>query len=347
MMREENPIMIDPRLEEMLKVIQRTPERDPAAEAQGLNRFCSEIDDMADPLAGENFLFKTSVYRFLKQPKENFNLWIRKPIISGVFAILLILIFLFGGTGITAFAAQSSLPGDILYSFKTRVEVTQANLESDPGARAQLYMFYASRRLDEIAALIEEGRFEDITQASDEFDRYIQKALNSLDALSQVDPQRAIALNADVSQMISRFAHILLGMLSQVPEPVKANIQKAIDSTQIGITNQNVNDGSINGDFRNDVNNNVDNVNNDDEIGSEADDRDEHEDDNLSVDNGDDVEDDDCREEGGDCNDEDDNGNYDDDNGTDDDDNGNDDGDGSDNGDDGNDDDDEDKKVED
>jgi len=124
-----------------------------------------------------------------------------------------------------------------------------------------------------------------------------------LDALSQVDPQRAIALNAEISHMVSKFTQVLLGMLSQVPEPVKAKIQIAIDSTQIGSSNQNVNGENINGGTGNDAKFDRDNVNNDDE--NYYDDDNEHDDvDDVDDDDGNGHEDDDDGNEDDDFNDE-------------------------------------------
>src|SRR5829696_631355 len=90
----------------------------------------------------------------------------RKPLrLTTAIFILVLAALLFGGAGITAATAQSAIPGDALYGVKTSIEQTRLSLAQDAGDRAQMKMGFAQRRLEEIAALIEEGRYRDIGDA--------------------------------------------------------------------------------------------------------------------------------------------------------------------------------------
>jgi len=71
--------------------------------------------------------------------------------------ILILLAVAFGGTTATAFAAQGSLPSEALYPIKTFVEDVRLALTSDPEAEADLLLQFSDERMEEIAALIEQG----------------------------------------------------------------------------------------------------------------------------------------------------------------------------------------------
>jgi len=71
--------------------------------------------------------------------------------------ILILLAVAFGGTTATAFAAQDSLPSEALYPVKTLMEDVRLALTSDPEAEVDLLLQFSDERMEEIAALIEQG----------------------------------------------------------------------------------------------------------------------------------------------------------------------------------------------
>ena len=71
--------------------------------------------------------------------------------------ILIVLAIAFGGTTATAFAAQESLPSEALYPIKTFVEDVRLALTSDPEAEVDLLLQFSDERMEEIAALMEQG----------------------------------------------------------------------------------------------------------------------------------------------------------------------------------------------
>ncbi len=71
--------------------------------------------------------------------------------------ILILLAVAFGGTTATAFAAQESLPSEALYPIKTLMEDVRLALTSDPEAEVNLRLQLSDERMEEIAALIEQG----------------------------------------------------------------------------------------------------------------------------------------------------------------------------------------------
>jgi hypothetical protein len=140
---------------------------------------------------------------------------------------------LFGGAGITAVTARSAIPGDALYAVKTTLEQTRLSLAQDAGDRAQLKMGFAQRRLDEIAALIEEGRYRDISEAVLDFEADIHSAIVELETVSRADPARAARIALEITEALTRYAKTLSIMAASVPENVRPEVARALDTTQI------------------------------------------------------------------------------------------------------------------
>jgi uncharacterized membrane protein YgcG len=147
--------------------------------------------------------------------------------------ILVIAALLFGGASITGAAAQSAIPGDALYPVKTTIEQTRLSLAQDAGDRAQMKMAFAQQRLDEIAALIKEGRYHEIREAVLAFESAIHGAILELETISQIDPTRGTRIALEITAALTRYAQTLSMMAANAPESVKAEVTRALDTTQI------------------------------------------------------------------------------------------------------------------
>ena len=225
---------IDPRLEEMLGLLRQTPQRDPEAFRRGRANFVAEVDTLFQPEARRrpSALFgwlPLGIYRI----KETLTMTTltQRTAWNTLAAALVIFIFLFGGASMTAYAAQSALPGDALYPVKTGLEQTQANLAGSAAQQAEMYLRFAGLRLDEIAALIDEGRYNDINAAAAEFDAYIQKALEAVNIVAESDPARASELLGQISEAQTRYADALRQMLNDAPDAAKPVLEHAIDAS--------------------------------------------------------------------------------------------------------------------
>ena len=203
--------------------------------------------------------------------------------------ILVIATLLLGGIGITGAAAQSAIPGDALYPVKTSIEQTRLSLAQDAGDRAQMKLRFAEVRLEEIAALIKEGRFREIREAVLAFESDIHSALLELETLSQIDPSRSARIALEITSALTRYAQALSVMAANAPESVRLEVTRALDTTQIagnlelppaalGIEdNSNADDGNFNSNGDDNLNSNEDGVNanlneNDDNINFNGDD---------------------------------------------------------------------------
>jgi hypothetical protein len=71
--------------------------------------------------------------------------------------IVLLAVFALGGTGVTAYAAQDSLPNEALYPVKTWIEDLRLDLTQDPHTHFDLLVGFVEERIGEIEALVEDG----------------------------------------------------------------------------------------------------------------------------------------------------------------------------------------------
>ncbi len=78
--------------------------------------------------------------------------WVRVAIL--IVAVVMVISIIGGGT---AYAAQSSLPGDFLYPVKTGTEDIRLTLASDSAAKAELNMEFAMERLKELIKVANGG----------------------------------------------------------------------------------------------------------------------------------------------------------------------------------------------
>jgi hypothetical protein len=247
--QEHNPDEIDPRLFELLDQLRPTPARDPEAAARGRKKYLTELKNLKFEAPAPSQA--NSMPRWLRRlvHKHDINDNQREDLLmnkrtqrftlTGALIVITLLVFLFGGAGMTALASQSSLPGDALYPVKTSLEQTRVALARSAADRAQLQMEFAERRLGEIAGLIEEGRFENIPTATAEFETYIRNALSELETIAKGDPEQAALLAGQVSEALTRYALTLTGMLDQVPESVRLEMRRTLQNTQAaGLTGE-------------------------------------------------------------------------------------------------------------
>ena len=93
------------------------------------------------------------------------NAWLayaRRPIGIAIGAVLILTI----SSGSIAYAAEGTLPGDVLYPIKVNViEPVQLALAASPEAKAALQMRFAGYRIDEAALLAKNGKLGGTTEA--------------------------------------------------------------------------------------------------------------------------------------------------------------------------------------
>ncbi len=244
------------------------------------------------------------------------NAQIKKFGLQRLVLILVITVLMIGGISVTQAAAKIAIPGDALYSLKTTLEQTHLNLAQDAGDRAELKMGFAEQRLEEIAKLIEEGRYSEVAKAVLAFEADIHSALIEVNTIAKSDPTRASELALGITSALTRYAQVLGVMAASAPESVQAEITRALDTTELAsglelpssqlFEDDNSNEGNENEGNENEANENDDNGN--DDNGNA----------NINDDNGNDDNENEANENDDNGNDDNGNANINDDNGNDD-----------------------------
>jgi hypothetical protein len=147
---------LDAKLQASLVILDDVPEREANAVLRGRNLFLGEAHKLKNST--------TSV------PKRRHSKWMERfqtifpfrkegaPVLTQVISALLILITLLGGAGAgTVYAAQASMPDDVLYPIKTWSENARLDLAVSPEKDIDLSLKFAGRRIDEMLRLKEEG----------------------------------------------------------------------------------------------------------------------------------------------------------------------------------------------
>jgi len=131
---------INRKLNKQLKSLQDIPVRDLQQSHIGKEKFLS----LAKNIQPRRNPARTS--------KSRVGMPLRKSLLPRLAAILAVALFALSSIGGTVYAAQGSLPDDLLYPVKILTEDIQVRLESDPEQRLDLYASFANRRLEEIEA---------------------------------------------------------------------------------------------------------------------------------------------------------------------------------------------------
>jgi hypothetical protein len=230
--KREKPI--DPILIEKISLLGAIPERNPSKAAQGRERFLEELEGVPAAKTPVSGGWLADLFNIGSPNGISVQFFNRKFAFSTVFALIVVAIMLFGGASATAYASQSSLPGDALYPIKMGLEQTQISLTNDAYAQAKLHLEFAQRRLEEIKQLLTQGRSSNVEFASDEFEQFIQQAMEATNTVMASDPERGAELSNLVSKALLDYAIALKAVLLEAPDPVKPVVEKALLFSQDG-----------------------------------------------------------------------------------------------------------------
>lgn len=148
---------IDPELLKQLSAIQPVAERSPVAAQKGRQAF----EQLARELqAGVSVAPqpRLNMWTWIKQSLLSSERKERVPMLNVISTLVLVFSLVLGGTGITAAAAQGSLPDEPLYSIKLLAEDIRLWLTADPQQKIQLLLTYTDRRTLEIEGMTQAGK---------------------------------------------------------------------------------------------------------------------------------------------------------------------------------------------
>lgn len=143
----------DQQIIEALESLRQTPPRDPRAAVRGRTRFLAQASSMQKTVSPNAFqrLNDWIATIFLRYRKE------RSPMLGTISSIIIALAVVLGGGGITAFAAQDSLPNEVLYPVKLYLEDARYGLTDNPVTQIGLLTKFSNKRIDEITGLALQG----------------------------------------------------------------------------------------------------------------------------------------------------------------------------------------------
>jgi Domain of unknown function (DUF5667)/Domain of unknown function (DUF5666) len=223
----------DPEVMDLLNLLRPTPIQDAQAIQRGRVRYLAELDALLDnPSPQPAWRITTRGWKTWSHKSKRDDPMKRSFAFSTLLALFVAALLLFGGARVTAVAAQGALPGDALYPVKTGLEQTQVRLTGDTARQASLYLLFAERRLDEISGLIAAGRYQEIDQASQEFERQLQNALEALQTVAVEDPAQADELARQITAALTRCSAELSSLLSEAPAAVQPAVQQALQASQ-------------------------------------------------------------------------------------------------------------------
>jgi hypothetical protein len=162
---------IDPKLERLLDSLQDIPERGLQDSHTSRENYLAQIRNLKPRPTPQTQSSRTKTSG-------------RRSWVARFAAVTTVLIVLFSTLGGTIYAAQASGPEDLLYGVKTFTEQIQVSLETDPQQKLDLYVHFASRRLQEIQAQIDAG--EEVSEkALALLDKHTQKMLEQASQMGE------------------------------------------------------------------------------------------------------------------------------------------------------------------
>jgi hypothetical protein len=198
---------MDSRLKNAFNDLQNIPPRDPQAAAQGRANFLKQAAVFRQAISRE------TEQRHNRRSNTIFPLFQRKkrlPVLNTLVAVVLAVVVFFGGTGVTVYAAQDSLPDQALYPVKTLSEDAILSLTGSPQTRLNYTLDFSDRRMAEMSGLLAAGKPipEGVeTRLQDELDLALKltAGLDDSQALQQLEQvrQRAEAQYQTTTNLMS------------------------------------------------------------------------------------------------------------------------------------------------
>lgn len=203
---------INPRLKKQLESLQDIPERDFLQSHRGKEVFLTQAKSLKPRQAPKSPR---------KVPRS--RSWV--PRLASILAVLLIALFSIGGT---VYAAQGSLPDDLLYPVKTLTEDIQIGLESDPQDRLDLHASFASRRLEEIQAQVDAGE-EVSDKALARLEKHTEKMLREAAQLGEQGLENALQ---QIQQNLMKQNQMMEKLQKETPGHTEKGLNNAQEKIQ-------------------------------------------------------------------------------------------------------------------
>jgi hypothetical protein len=138
-----------------LEPLRFTPARSEAVARSGLQAFLHEAAGL-HPTVSARPQWRLTGWISQFQLRSKFTQE-RSPMLALAIKLVLVLAVMFGGAGVTAAAAQSSLPNEALYPVKLLIEEVQWGSAQGPEAQIDVQLDHAQQRVREMVQLTNRG----------------------------------------------------------------------------------------------------------------------------------------------------------------------------------------------
>jgi len=152
---------------------------------------------------------------------------------SMVGVVIAIVLTLSAAAGGTAYASQGSLPGDTLYRVKLATEQVRMALPGDDLSNAERALTFADRRVQEMEALADRERAQQLGLVSDKYDDAIGGAL-AMVRRARLKGLVATDVTVRIAEATARHLSVLDGVYDMVPDEAKTDIERARSVSQAG-----------------------------------------------------------------------------------------------------------------
>ncbi len=170
--------------------------------------------------------------RYIKEVKQ-IQYKRRFSMVSIIVALVLAVSALGGGT---AYASQSSLPGDVLYPVKLGTENIRLAFAGADADKAELCLEFASSRVEEMTALVGKRRPDKVDIAVNGYDDAMAMAMEKMED-AQGKGLGTASTSEGVAEATLKHQEILDGLLGTVPDEARPGIEKAIAASKTGYEN--------------------------------------------------------------------------------------------------------------
>jgi hypothetical protein len=141
-----------------------------------------------------------------------------KYLSAGMIALAVLLIF----SSITVYAAQDSLPGQVLYPVKSWSENIQLDLASSPQVRLKLVLKFTNRRMEEISLLLANGD----TVSTNTTDRLNQELDEALQLASQMNDSQILEALVSIKDHATNQGMTIEHLINKLPPQADPAITK-------------------------------------------------------------------------------------------------------------------------
>lgn len=241
-MKTEMMDELDADLQEKLWLLKDVPPRDPKIKARSRAQYLTQLKNMPSRKYSAGIFSIWPFSTLMKKQASGYGFETAR-LRSAFATIALVIVVLFTGISATAYAAQDSLPGSILYPVKLLTEDFRLDLTRNAETKFSLSLAYANKRVDEIAALQSQGvPVEEplLTRLEDQYEFALQLASGMPDdqmtqSLEQLRETTQFQLNT-MTTLRENAPQVSEGQLERVQEMLAQQQNMAQDGLEDPVT---------------------------------------------------------------------------------------------------------------